>query len=111
MPRLLSSNRIFHRDFADWLPQFMHRKIIHQSQEILENWLEREVNILAPPGNQYSLKTLKACKNTNIKYIQSSLNLIPSDSELNHLSLKKCRCFHDREIKLYGKKFIDSLLS
>jgi len=109
MPKPFQSNRIFHRDFVDWLPEFMHRKIIHQSQETLENWLEREVNILAPPGNQYSLKTIKACNDTNIKYIHSSLNLIPSNSKLVHLTLNKCRCFHDREIKLYGNKFIDSL--
>tara|TARA_B100000212_G_C27280194_1_gene492734 strand:- start:92 stop:805 length:714 start_codon:yes stop_codon:yes gene_type:complete len=109
MPKLFKSNRIFHRDFADWLPEFMHRKIINQSQEILENWLEREITILAPPGNQYSLKTIKACENTNIKYIHSSLNLIPPNSKLTYLSLNKCRCFHDREIKLFGNKFIDSL--
>ena len=109
MPKLFNSNRIFHRDFADWLPEFMHKKIIRKSQEILENWLDREVNILAPPGNQYSLKTIKACSDTNLKYIHSSLNLIPPNSNLIHLSLKNCKCFHDREIKLFGHKFIDSL--
>ena len=111
MPKLLKSNRIFHRDFVDWLPEFMHKKIINLSQEILENWLGREIDVLAPPGNQYSLKTIKACKNTNIKYIHSSLNLIPNNSKLKHVQLSNCKCFHDREIRLYGKKFIDNLLN
>ena len=39
------------------------------------NWLEREVNILAPPGNHYSLKTINACINTNIKFLYN-LNYI-----------------------------------
>ena len=88
----------------------MHKKIINLSQEILENWLGREVNILAPPGNHYSLKTINACINTNIKYIHSSLNLIPKDSSIKYVSLNNCNCFHDREIKLYGKNFIDDLI-
>ena len=111
MPNLLKSNRAFHRDFVDWLPEFMHKKIINQSQEILENWLEREITILAPPGNQYSLKTVKACLNTNIKYIQSTLNLIPKNCSMKYLSLENCKCFHDREIKIYGKKFVDNLFN
>ena len=110
MPNLISSNRRYHREFVDWLPEFIHKKHIQISQEILENWIQDSIIILAPPGNNYSLKTIKACENTNIKFIHSSRDFFPNQSSISHLSLGKCVCFHDREIKLYGESFINNLL-
>tara|TARA_B100000886_G_C20313890_1_gene445045 strand:- start:6 stop:725 length:720 start_codon:yes stop_codon:yes gene_type:complete len=110
MPRLLSSNRKYHREFVDLLPEFIHKKHILMSQEILEEWIESPINILAPPGNCYSLKTVKACEDTNIKYIHASRNMVPKESSINYLNLGKCVCFHDREIKLYGEQFLYKLL-
>ena len=110
MPKAISSNRKYHREFVDWLPEFIHLKHISLSQEILENWIQDKITILAPPGNSYSLKTVKACEKTNIKYIHSSINLVPNNSIVSYLELNKCKCFHDRELKIYGKKFIYNLL-
>jgi len=110
MPNFFKSNRIYHREFVDWLPEFMHRKHLIRSQEILENWLERPITILAPPGNNYSYKTVRACQDTNINFIHSSNNYIPIDSNISFLDSKDCICFHDREVKLYGFKFISELL-
>jgi len=110
MPHFFKSNRIYHREFVDWLPEFMHKKHLIKSQEILENWLERPVTILAPPGNNYSYKTVRACEGTNINLIHSSNNFIPKDSNISFLDSKECICFHDREVKLFGIKFIKKLL-
>ena len=82
-----------------------------EAQEILENWLGNPVSILAPPGNDYSFKTVRACEDTNIKYIHSSRNFVPEDSSIIFLDSSKCVCFHDREVKLYGKKYIQKLLN
>ena len=111
MPNPTSSNRIYHREFVDWLPEFIHKKHILLSQEILENWLGNPVSILAPPGNDYSFKTVRACEDTNIKYIHSSRNFVPENSSISFLDSRKCICFHDREVKLYGKKYIQKLLN
>ena len=111
MPNHISSNRIYHREFVDWLPEFIHKKHILLSQEILENWLGYQVSILAPPGNDYSFKTVRACEDTNIKYIHSSRNFVPEDSSIIFSDSSKCICFHDREVKLYGKNFIHKLLN
>lgn len=110
MPKTISSNRKYHREFVDWLPEFIHLKHLSLSQEILENWIQEKITILAPPGNNYSLKTVKACEKTNIRYIHSSSNFVPNDSIISYLDLDKCKCFHDREVKIYGKRFIYKLL-
>ena len=110
MPNPISSNG-YHREFVDWLPEFIHKKHILLSQEILENWLGNPVSILAPPGNDYSFKTVRACEDTNIKYIHSSRNFVPENSSISFLDSRKCICFHDREVKLYGKKYIQKLLN
>ena len=48
-PRLFSSNRKYHREFWDWLPQEIHNQHIERSQKIFEEWLGESPKILCPP--------------------------------------------------------------
>jgi phage anti-repressor protein len=71
-PRLFSSNRKYHREFWEWLPYETQYFNISKSSEIFKNWLGFSPDILVPPGNVYSIDTIKICEELNFKTINSS---------------------------------------
>ncbi len=108
-PRLFKSNRSFHREFWDYLPFELHYKNIKEGKKILEDWLKIDIDTLIPPGNVYSLKTVKAAHQNGIKYINANNDII-HDYDVKFIDSKNQICFHDREIKLYGYGWLKNLL-
>ncbi len=105
LPKLFSSNRKFHREFWDWLPQSEHDFHVATSQSIFKEWLGYPCDILIPPGNVYSMKTVKACQENGISAINSSIDL-EQNHNIRYLEDKNVDAFHDREIVLYGKSWL-----
>jgi len=108
-PRLFASNRKYHREFWDYLPFELHFENIRRGKQILDDWLEEDVNTLIPPGNVYCLKTIKAAYQNGIKYINVN-NAIKHTYNVKIVDSKDQVCFHDREIKLYGAEWLKDIL-
>src|SRR5258706_7565154 len=110
LPKLLGSNREFHREFYQWLPDEIHQEHIIKSQKILESYFEKPIEIFVPPGNIWSQKTYKAFKNTNIKKVMSNKYMQDSSQKMDGVSFIHDNdgvfAFHDRELKLYGQKWL-----
>lgn len=110
LPKFWGSNREFHREFWSWLPQKIHQEHILKSQEILENFFGKRIEIFVPPGNVWSFKTHKALKKTNIKKVICSRYLLDSNEPMDYIEYiddsKGFFNFHDRELKLYGEQWL-----
>ena len=104
-PRLFSSNRKYHREFWDWLPQEIHNQHIEKSQKIFEEWLGESPKILVPPGNVYSGKTLIAAEKYGIEKLNSSRS-VKALTAIEIYNENGVDAFHDREIVLYGKDWL-----
>ena len=87
----------------------------YKRQDVLINlvryWKDSEFKILILDGSPMSCQQISKELSPNIKYIHSSRNFVPEDSSIIFLDSSKCVCFHDREVKLYGKKYIQKLLN
>lgn len=110
MPRFFSSNRKFHREFLPELNQSLHTEHILKSQEILEKFFEKPIEILVPPGNMWSHKTYSALSGTNIKKVMCNTYMLDSKESMQGIEFIKDNenvfAFHDRELKLYGKEWL-----
>lgn len=114
LPRPFRSNRAFWREFLPDLDQETHRRHILESQKILEEFFEKPVEILVPPGNMWSVKTYRALSGTNIKKIMCDKYMLDSEEEMEGVKFikddEKMLVFHDRELKLFGKKWLEDKL-
>lgn len=114
LPRFWTSNRSFHREFLPALDETVHRQHIVESQAILEQFFEKPVEIFVPPGNLWSIKTYKALCGTNIKKVMCSTYMADSKQKMEDVEFisdaQRIVPFHDRELKLYGVKWLRSVI-
>lgn len=110
LPRLFTSNRTFHREFWEWLPDKIHFEHIRRSQEILQDFFQTPVTTFIPPGNVYSGVTIRAAKECGIKLINCRL---PSSivNNIRAVGNEQIVAFHDRELVLKGVAWLENLLS
>lgn len=111
LPKLFGSNRQYQREFWPYLPAKLHRDHILKSQEILETYFQKPINILVPPGNVWSLKTYKAMVGTNLKKVICNKYMLDSNEKMKQIKFIKDDNgffnFHDRELKLYGINWLN----
>ncbi len=114
LPRFWGSNRQFHREFLPELSKELHRDHILRSQEILEDFFGRPIKILIPPGNLWSKKTYEALNGTNINTIMCNRYMADSNENMKGITFipdaEGVIAFHDRELKLYGTKWLLRLI-
>ena len=82
---------------------------LKESQKILENWLKIKVETFIPPGNVYCIETVIAAEKYGIKKINSS-RPINNNSSIKTIDEKNILAFHDRELVLYGNKWLEKKL-
>tara|TARA_B110000444_G_C18850992_1_gene605579 strand:- start:6375 stop:7109 length:735 start_codon:yes stop_codon:yes gene_type:complete len=109
LPKSFSSNRANHREFWDYLPKEWHQSHLKESQKILEDWLKIKVETFIPPGNVYCIETVIAAEKYGIKKINSS-RPINNNSSIKTIDEKNILAFHDRELVLYGNKWLEKKL-
>lgn len=93
LPRLLLSNRKYHREFWDYLPREEIKNHLEKSQMILENYFKTRIETFVPPGNVYNEFTKNYAAKIGLKYLSSKDN---SD----------VFAFHDRDVVLNGVKWL-----
>lgn len=111
LPRFWKSNRDFHREFLPELDTVVHRDHILRSQEILEGYFKRTIELLVPPGNVWSKKTYQALTGTHIKKVLCKSYMRDSDELMEGVEFFADTDgqfpFHDRELKLYGASWLE----
>lgn len=110
LPRLVLSNRKYHREFWDWLPEELHFQHIEQSQKILQDYFQTKITTFVPPGNVYSKATITAAKQFGIKLINCYTEN-KTEEGIRILGDKQVAAFHDRELVLEGVGWLRKLLS
>ncbi|MEW6386832.1 MAG: polysaccharide deacetylase family protein [Thermodesulfobacteriota bacterium] len=100
-PRLFSSNRRFHREFGDWLPQEEQFEHLARSQGILQDFFQTEIVTLVPPGNCFTEETLTAASQVGLCYVSCQT---PPRFSQDLVVLGDTRVFpcHDRDLVLGG---------
>ncbi len=108
-PHLFKSNRIYHREFWDWIPHEVHEDHLAKSQDILSRSFLKTPRIFVPPGNVYTDATLDAAARHGIEIV----NCNTPDRKYNEIKLvsnERVISFHDRELVLYGIKWLENIL-
>lgn len=109
-PKLIRSNRKYHREFYDWVPYEKQLSNLKQSKTILENYFETKIDTLVPPGNVYSDATLEIANNLGFKYINCNTN--PNfKKNIKILDNKNVFAFHDKEIVELGLDWFGNILN
>lgn len=88
LPKIFSSNRKFHREFSDYIPEKVIAVHLDESQKILEDFFKIKVVTFTPPGNTYTNFTWKYAQKIGLKYL--------SGNDAYTFA------FHDRDIVLNG---------
>jgi peptidoglycan/xylan/chitin deacetylase (PgdA/CDA1 family) len=110
-PHMFTSNRVYHREFFDMLPDSYHKEHIDKSQEILMRIFKKDIITFIPPGNVWSDATERFAKEAGIKYLSSLEDKAPTGQRRNGITYvgnKNMIDFHDREISLWGTDWLDS---
>ena len=110
LPRLFSSNRKYHREFWDWISRDIHFEHLEKSQTIFQEWLGESPTTLIPPGNVYTVDTLEAAKKHGIERINSYIDH-GVESSVRIINNDQIDAFHDREIVLEGKVWLERKLN
>jgi hypothetical protein len=108
-PKLITSNRTYHREFWEWLGKDLHFEHIEKSQKILTDYFKIDIETLIPPGNVFCDYTIEASKKFNIKYI----NCQTKDREVDNIKIisnDNVFAFHDKEIVEDGLKWLEDVL-
>lgn len=109
LPRLLASNRKFHREFWHWLDENVHYEHIKKSQQILQEYFGNVITTLVPPGNVFSEATIKAAAQFGIKLINCNTKSTAVNS-VRILGDENVFAFHDRDIMLGGTGWLENQL-
>ncbi len=92
------------------MKQEIHQEHILKSQEILENFFERPIEIFVPAGSVWSFKTYEVLKKTNIKKVIANQYMLDSKEKMGEIEFQNSQKgffnFHDRDLKLFGKKWL-----
>ncbi len=109
-PRLFTSNRRYHREFWEWIPEREHFRHIQYSQELLQDYFETKVITFVPPGNVYSDATLRACVKNGIRIINCNTGT-KDIKDLKIIGNEQVVDFHDRELVLKGVEWLEMKLN
>ncbi len=108
-PHPFQSNRIYHREFWDWIDEGIQATHLKNSQNILERSFGFKPKLLIPPGNVYSQKTLELCPQNGLEVVNCNTK---TDTKQNPkiLSNENIIAFHDKELVELGLEWLEDVL-
>lgn len=108
-PRWLSSNRVYHREFWEWVPLSVQELHIRRSQQILQDYFGVPVVTFVPPGNVYTEGTLAIAERCGLRYVSCATR--PARlGNLVVLGNEDVVPFHDRDLVLNGVDWLRTLI-
>lgn len=109
-PRCFSSNRTYHREFHEWLPDEVHKKHIFEAMDILTSYFKIDVETFVPPGNVWCEITEKYASQAGLKFLNSYEAKAPTGRKSNglvYIGNKNVIDFHDKDIVEKGIKWLE----
>ena len=107
---LYGTNRLFHREFWDYLAAETHYDHLARAQQVLTGYFKVEITTLVPPGNVYSAKTLAACQRLGIRTVNCERPTIFAGETPRVIGDDNVIPFHDREIVKFGTGWLEAKL-
>lgn len=109
-PKLWSSNRMFHREFWDWIPAEVQATHLRQSQEILQEYFAERIVAFVPPGNVFTPLTLEIASRYGLRYV--SCDTPPGQvGEMTVIGNRDVLPFHDRDLVYGGVRWLDATIA
>lgn len=108
-PRWMSSNRVYHREFLDWVAPSIHEQHIRRSQEILQSFFGVPVVTFVPPGNVFTEETLAIAERYGLRYVSCQTKPYRFGN-LTVLGNESVVPFHDRDLVMNGVGWLQSLI-
>jgi hypothetical protein len=109
-PRWFSSNRAYHREFYEWLPEEVHKKHILEAMDILTSYFKVDIVTFIPPGNVWCEAAEKCAFEAGLKFLSSTEAEAPTGKESNgliYIGNKYVIGFHDKEIVESGVGWLE----
>ncbi len=111
LPKMTRGNRMYHREFWDWLPAETHYNNLERALDILKRCFHKPIEVLVPPGNVYSADTIAAAKKLGIKVINCHNPSITDEAgTIKTIGNEQVIDFHDREVVLNGPGWLENKL-
>lgn len=106
LPRPFSSNRMYHREFWDWVSQDVQEEHIRVSQELLEGYFGCKVVTFIPPGNVWTQDTEKIAIDHGLKFLSTN----KPGTLMRYAGGDSVVAFHDLDIRANGLNWLESLI-
>lgn len=101
LPRAFGGNRMFHREFWDWVPADVQRDHLQRAQWIFRDWLGSAPVTFVPPGNVFGNATIDAARAAGLR-VMSCATTPRSVDGLAIVGNERVDAFHDRDVVLGG---------
>mgnify|MGYP001283285575 CR=1 FL=1 len=109
-PKIWSGNRLYHREFWEWVPPEIQERHLRQSQDILQDYFQIPVVTFVPPGNVFTAVTLEIASRYGLRYV--SCDTEPRlQGQLVIVGNSDVAPFHDRDIVHGGLRWLDDRLA
>lgn len=105
------SNRMYHREFWEWVPEAQQRQHLERAQQILTRYYKVDITTFVPPGNVYSLPTLHICRDLGLRTLNCERPKMRLDDDRPRvIGDDNVLPFHDRELVLFGTSWLEDRL-
>ena len=109
-PRSFSSNRYYHREFREWLPEEVIKRHIFEAMDILTSYFKVDIVTFMPPGNVWCEAAEKYAFQAGMRFLSSNEAESPTGKESNglvYIGNKYLIAFHDKEIVEHGVSWLE----
>ncbi len=111
-PKRWASNRVYHREFYQWLPREHHKRHIFQAVEVLSSYFKNSILTMVPPGNVWCDTAEEYARQAGLRYLSCSVPAPDTGNgyllRINHMDVL---VFHDRDIVLRGPDYLENRLT
>jgi peptidoglycan/xylan/chitin deacetylase (PgdA/CDA1 family) len=108
-PRWFSGNRLYHREFWEWVPVAVHARHVERSQRILQDYFAGGVVTFVPPGNVFTDDTLELAARNGLRFLSAAA--APGHRRgMAILGNDDTEVFHDRDVALHGVAWLQRCL-
>lgn len=112
-PKWFSSNRAYHREFYEWLPEQVHKRHIFEAMDILTSYFKVDIVTFVPPGNVWCEVTESYAFQAGLRFLNSYGAKAPTGKKSNglvYIGNNDVIDFHDKEIVENGIGWLEHKL-
>jgi hypothetical protein len=112
-PKWFSSNKAYHREFYEQLPEEVHKRHIFEAMNILTSYFKVDIETFVPPGNVWCAMTEKYAFPVGLKFLNSFEAKSPTGLKSNgliYIGNENIINFHDKDVVEKGIGWLEHKL-